>query len=222
MVLFKSSTGTWTQAVRGGGNGFRDNDLATGLALDGSGKVVITGNYSGRSILLGPFTLNSTSRTAMFIARLNSSGVWTQAVGAGGSSILNFISPMALAVDGNGNATVSGTFGSTTTFGPIIIGSASGGQLAFIARLGGIISGTKTAITETMTLAPNPVSSYATLTLTSRITARTILLFDAMGREVRRQTLPSQVATAIIDVMGLAPSIYTIKCGAAAGKLLIN
>jgi hypothetical protein len=49
-----------------------------------------------------------------------------------------------------------------------------------------------------------------------------VLVLDALGREVRRQSLPARATTATLDLRGLAPGLYVVRCGAATGKLVVE
>ena len=48
---------------------------------------------------------------------------------------------------------------------------------------------------------------------------RPVQLFDALGREVRHQLLPARTRAATLDVAGLAPGLYVVRCGPAASRL---
>jgi hypothetical protein len=132
-----SSAGTWTQVARAGTLGF---EFANGLALDGNGDATVVGAFFSPQVSFGSSTLNnansSGSSTDGFVARLSSAGVWTQATRLGGSSDDE---ATAVALDGSGNATVTGCFrspvlslGSTT-----LTNANASGQSGdvFVARL---------------------------------------------------------------------------------------
>lgn len=132
-----SSAGDWTQAVSIGG---QNNDAATALALDGSGNIVVAGNFASTSVSFGPTTLtnaNNNSSNDGFVARLNTAGVWSQAVRSGSPGD-DFI--RALVLNTNGNVIVAGDFaGATTTFGTINLTNTNTTQYSsdvYVARLG--------------------------------------------------------------------------------------
>ena len=73
-----------------------------------------------------------------------------------------------------------------------------------------------------LTLAPNPARTAATLTLPAAAQTRTITVADALGRVVLKTTLPAQTATLTLDVAGLAPGVYTVRCAAATARLVVE
>ncbi|GGG39773.1 SBBP repeat-containing protein [Hymenobacter glacieicola] len=118
-----SSAGTWTQALQAGGPG---NDYARGVGLDGNGNTYVAGNFASPAVSFGPTSLtnadNSGNTSDIFVARLSSANAWTLAARAGGpdNDYAN-----ALAVDGNGSASVGGLFrGATSAFGSIALANA--------------------------------------------------------------------------------------------------
>jgi len=109
-VAWLSATGTWMQAVRAGGPGL---DYLYSLALDGAKNPVVSGSFSGTS-MFGSTTLTSAGGTDLFVARLNASGTWTQAVRAGGTDDEY---AQQIAVDSNSNVVVTGAFYTNTIIG---------------------------------------------------------------------------------------------------------
>lgn len=111
----------------------------TGTVLDAAGNTVVTGYFYG-SITLGSTTLTSAGGSDVFVARLNSSGQWLQAIQAGGPGDDN---ANALVLDATGNAVVGGTFGhvngstTTATFGATTLATVGtfGFPDAFVAQL---------------------------------------------------------------------------------------
>ena len=45
---------------------------------------------------------------------------------------------------------------------------------------------------------------------------------DALNRVVRRAALPAQATALTLDVTGLAPGVYTVRCAAATARLLVE
>ena len=110
-----NSAGTWTQAVSGGGTA---SDFVKAVAVDGAGNVTVVGNFFGPQTAFGGTVLNQapssgTSRNDIFVARLSSAGVWTQAVRAGGPGVDEADD---VALDANGDAVVVGHFDSATAY----------------------------------------------------------------------------------------------------------
>ena len=106
-----SSSGNWLWAVKAGGEtGF---DKGYNIAADASGNTWVTGEFFGTATF-GSNTLTSSGSIDIFVAKLNSDGNWLWAVQAGGGGIDRGYD---IAVDGSGNAFVTGLFQSTATFG---------------------------------------------------------------------------------------------------------
>ena len=53
-------------------------------------------------------------------------------------------------------------------------------------------------------------------------TAAAAVLLDALGREVRRYAVPARATEALLDLGGLAPGLYLVRCGAAVGRLVVE
>ncbi len=111
------STGALDWAKRAGGTGFDGG--AAGIAVDGSGNSYVTGRFDGTATFgSGEFnetTLVSAGGLDFFLAKYNSLGALVWAKRGGGTS-QDF--GMAIALDGPGNAYVTGVFATTATFGP--------------------------------------------------------------------------------------------------------
>jgi hypothetical protein len=126
-----NTAGQWTQAVRAGGP---NQDAVNGLALGANGTATLVGSFTGGTITFGTRTINGSSSGALFVARLNTLGTWTQAVGAGNGGAPNYAYDVAL--DASGNAVICGFYfgGGVITFGTISL-STSATATAFVARL---------------------------------------------------------------------------------------
>ena len=215
-----SVTGSWTQAVSAGNSG---RDIATGVVLDGAGNAIVAGYFDGR-VAFGPTTLASAGLSDVFVARLSPAGTWTQAARAGGAES-DFA--YTLALDGVGNAVVGGEFSRTAAFGPVtLMGSNSTGLNPYAARLTGLAIATATraaAPAEVFILAPNPATTQVRLAWPeASATARPMQVLDNLGREVRRQLLPARATTTALDLAGLAPGLYLIRCGPAVSRLVVE
>ena len=82
---------------------------------------------------------------------------------------------------------------------------------------------TKSALTAaSVGLYPNPTTGTATLTVPAADQARPVQVFDAVGREVRRQVLPAHTTAIAVEVVGLPLGAYTVRCGEATGRLLLE
>jgi SdrD B-like domain/Beta-propeller repeat len=111
-----------------GGPGY---DQATGLALDGSGAAYVTGRFSNSVAFDSTHTLTSAGSTDAFVLELDASGNVVYATQAGGAGADIGI---GLAVDGGGQAYVTGYFAGTASFGPNNL-TAPGAYAAYVAQV---------------------------------------------------------------------------------------
>ncbi len=110
------NNGKWLWALSTGGEG---EDYASGLGLDANNKVYVAGRFQ-KTAAFGTTTLvakdkagaDITSGFALFVARLEPSGTFTNAVTVNGKAIVE-----ALAVDGLGNTYITGQCEHETDFG---------------------------------------------------------------------------------------------------------
>jgi len=124
------SSGNWLWAVKAGG---ADTDTGYGIAVDGTGNAWVTGMFQGTATF-GSQTHTSSGEEDVFAIKLDSSGNWLWAVKAGG---INVDSGYGIAVNGAGNAYVTGWFEGTATFGSHIL-VADGYELypdIFVAKI---------------------------------------------------------------------------------------
>ncbi len=110
------STGKATWATSSGY--VNDYDQASGIAVDATGNIYITGNFQD-SISFGSIKLMGPSFYNIFLVKYNSGGVAQWAKAAGTDNVNN---GNAVAVDPSGNVFLAGYFESTTiTFGSVNI-----------------------------------------------------------------------------------------------------
>lgn len=120
------------------------NDAATGVALDPSGNVFVTGNLEGTADF-EQITLTNRGGADIFIAKYTGDGALLWATNAGGTGTDQ---GYAVAADASGNALVCGTFSGTATFGTTNLSSLGGidafvacytpgGNVAWVRRVGG-------------------------------------------------------------------------------------
>ncbi|MEJ8801250.1 SBBP repeat-containing protein [Pontibacter sp. H249] len=106
------------------------NDQARSVAVDGSGNTYVTGYFQGTATF-GTTTLTNAREigTDIFIAKYDASGnvLWAKSAGGESSDYGN-----SIAVDGSGNAYVTGNFWGTATFGTTTL--TSSGDDVFIAK----------------------------------------------------------------------------------------
>ena len=126
--------GNWLWVAKSDGTG---GGCGKSIAVDAAGNAWVTG-YFQYTVTFGSHTLTSNSTTwyyDVFVAKLDPSGNWLWAVGAGGSTE---DWGRGIAVDAAGNAWVTGSFTQTATFGSQTLTSNSEFWYwddAFIAKL---------------------------------------------------------------------------------------
>jgi uncharacterized protein (AIM24 family) len=105
-----SSTGTHLWSMRFGGTSW---DEPTALAVDGSGNVLLAGQYAG-AIDFGGGPLASAGSFDGFLAKLSGTGayLWAKRVGGGSADMVT-----AVGVDASGNPTLVGYFAGVADFG---------------------------------------------------------------------------------------------------------
>ena len=116
----------WLVASGGSSN---DADVANGLALDGSGGVILAGSFSGTATF-GPISLTAGGSSDAFAARLDARGdfAWAVATRGSGTSVAQ---AAGVAVDPTGAIALAGSFSGTVAFG----GSGGSGNLASAGSL---------------------------------------------------------------------------------------
>lgn len=133
LVVKYDAVGNYQWAVSAGGD---LPDHGTGLALDASGNVYLTGTYASPA-QFGAIALPAPAgRADVFVAKLDPAGNWLWAINGGGPADDY---SAALAVDAAGTLTVAGSFGgASATFGAASLANPSSGtaaQAGFVARL---------------------------------------------------------------------------------------
>ncbi|WP_170061818.1 SBBP repeat-containing protein [Hymenobacter chitinivorans] len=133
-----SSQGTWLWARNSGsGAGCR----GTGIGLDAVGNLYVAGSSTNLlpGAWLGPFGLPT---AGLFVAKLttqNGSLLWatggTGATGYGGFGAYTYSGSVKLAVDGQNNPVISGSFIQTLQLGPYALTASGSGSDGFVAKL---------------------------------------------------------------------------------------
>jgi hypothetical protein len=124
-----SATGAhvWSKAF-----GTTGSKRARGVAVDGSGNVVVVGDFMGAiDFGGGSFASASSATSDVFVAKLTGASgahLWSKAAGGSGSDIA-----YGVTVDGGGNVLVAGSFQNTIDFGSGALTSAGGADM-FVAK----------------------------------------------------------------------------------------
>jgi hypothetical protein len=121
------TAGDWQWAVRGGGY---VGEAGYGIAVDRSGNSYVTGHFM-YTATFGSTQLTSQGSADVFVAKLDTNGVWEWAVSGGGSSP-DYVCDIAL--DSNGNTYLTGDFEGSATFGADTVTSLGNADV-FIAKL---------------------------------------------------------------------------------------
>jgi fibronectin type III domain protein/beta-propeller repeat-containing protein len=108
-----SSAGAHVWSKRFGGS---LEDIARSVAVDGSGNVVLTGNFASSSVDFGGGALLNSGGADIFLAKYSSAGAHVWSKRFGGSFQANEIGN-DVATDGAGNVLLTGSVVDTITFG---------------------------------------------------------------------------------------------------------
>jgi hypothetical protein len=123
------TNGAWLWAVSGGGS---LPDYVCDIALDSNGNSYLTGDFEG-SATFGTDTITSLGNVDVFIAKLDTEGNWLWAKSGGSVSIER---GYAVAVDGSGNAYITGVFLVSITFGTTTL-TSQGNWDVYVVKLDG-------------------------------------------------------------------------------------
>ncbi|MEW6271201.1 MAG: hypothetical protein AB1689_18115 [Thermodesulfobacteriota bacterium] len=125
-----SAAGAHLWSKRLGGGGY---DVAYGVAVDGSGAIVLAGAFGG-AVDFGGGALTSAGGTDVVVAKYSPMGVvqWAKRFGAAADD-----AAYAVAVDGNDDVVLTGFFQGTVSFGGTALASVYGGLDAFVVKLTG-------------------------------------------------------------------------------------
>lgn len=127
------ATDTWLWGRSAGGTGA---DKGAGIAVDASGNVIITGTYAHTITLQPSPTLQTLGGPDTYVAKFDgATGMGQWAVSAGRST-LDETTSTGVAVDGNGNAIVTGYFSSSATFAttPATTLTSTGAPDSYVAK----------------------------------------------------------------------------------------
>lgn len=122
------SAGNWLWAAHAGGTSL---DLGEDIAVDQMGNAWLTGHIGGAPASFGDITLTSNGSLDIFICKLNPTGSFLWALNAGGASADY---GYGIAMDGAGNAWLTGLFKETALLGTYSL-TSSGDFDIFAAKI---------------------------------------------------------------------------------------
>ncbi|MDB5269615.1 MAG: hypothetical protein JWP58_2655 [Hymenobacter sp.] len=202
------------------------------LTADAAGNAVAMGGLRGFSGTVQT-TVGSQTLTAppagllLYIASLSSAGQWRYVATVPQPALADGLYPAGMALDGSGALYFTGGLKGGLSLGSSsLTGSASGTNWGDVV-LGKLANATALATRPTpappaLACYPNPAHAAATLRLPAATEARSVQVLDALGRPVRTYALPAHAPTALLDLTGLAPGLYGVRCGAASGRLVVE
>jgi len=159
------------------------DDLGVAVAVDGSGNVVLTGNFQGTADF-GGGDLVSAGEQDIFVAKYNSAGVhqWSQRFG---SVTTDF--GQGVAGEGSGNVLVTGYFSGTVDFGGGNLVSAGSLEIFVAKYVSTLSSAGDTPEHDALSVSayPNPFNPGTTVRYTLPGNGRvTIGVYDVRGARV--------------------------------------
>jgi hypothetical protein len=125
-----SNNGVWQWAVSGGGT---DMDESYGICVDSSSYSYITGFFQGNASF-GSINLTSSGYSDVFVAKLDTNGVWQWAIRAGGNQPDLSSAGVDICIDPSRNIYIIGDFYGNATFGSTTL-TSSGYSDVFVAKL---------------------------------------------------------------------------------------
>jgi len=132
------AAGNFVWAKQMGGSGLADDARGYSIAIDGSGNIYTTGEFSGTVDFdpgTGVFNLNSSGVEGIFVSKLDAAGnfAWAKRIG-GTLDVVGY----SIAVDGPGNIYTTGYFGGTADFDPgpaVFEMSATASNNVFVSKI---------------------------------------------------------------------------------------
>jgi len=124
--------GTWIWA-RGAGGSARDQ--GHGISIDAAGNSYATGWFASSPASFGASISLNSSDGQVFVAKLNTDGVWQWVTQAGDRGSTPVEGGMDIVADGTGNSYVTGYFKGFGYFGELLVQSSSNSVDIFIASI---------------------------------------------------------------------------------------
>ena len=205
------------------------------LAVDAAGNALATGALVGTrgavQAQLGSQTLTVADQELHFFVAGLSAGGQLRYVASVPRTTLRFgLNPAGIALDGSSGAlyltgTLTGglTLGASQLMGSYATSGATGGDV-FVGKLANAIalSSRPASLAAALAAFPSPAHGQATLRLPAAGVAGMAYLVDALGRPVRAYAVPAAATEIPLDLRGLAPGLYVLRCGGASGKLVVE
>jgi hypothetical protein len=136
IAKYAGASGNHVWSRSGGGTG---DDWANGVAVDGSGNVIVTGSFTGTANF-GGTALVSTYNTGVLLAKYSSAGTHLWSRGFTAVSSFGLGSGRGVAADSVGNIVVAGTVCGAVGFDGLYLGNGSTDLL--LAKFSGSNGGT--------------------------------------------------------------------------------
>lgn len=181
----------------GAGEAFAEESRS--IAIDGSGNIYVTGRF-GTAITLGSITLNSSLPGNVFIAKYDPDGNAVWALGTGG---IDEEGGSGIAVGGNDDVYITGSFDSPSLSFNLDTLLNSGPDDVFIAKLGSVITGVEQNRSQDgIRINPNPLADRTTVRTHSALSNATITIVDDLGRTMKviRNVNGSEISISLGDL----------------------
>ncbi|MBO2008237.1 T9SS type A sorting domain-containing protein [Hymenobacter negativus] len=210
--------------------------VAGPLAVDAAGNAVTLGGLVGFTgsvqATLGSQPLASTGTDLLlFVATLNTAGQWRYVAPVPQPTLSSGLSPTAISLDANNGLYMTGTFRGGLTLGNTTLTGSYAPTVTYpnygdavLAKLANATTlATRTSTAEAaLTCSPNPAHGQATVQLLTVAAPTTATISDAAGRVIRTYAIAACATSATLDLTGLAPGLYVVRCGAASGRLVVE
>lgn len=203
-IVKYNSSGTMQWAKGAGGSGA---DEGAGITVDKKGNSYTTGYFNGNAVW-GSSNIMSNGGPDIYVAALDSTGNynWTAHCGSAGADAASSIK-----ADTSSNILFTGTFSSTSSFGPLLLTSA-GETDFFITEIaaGGTVGIIEENNKNDLLLYPNPTTSSFTLHINgkSSFEPMEVNIMNSTGQVVLAKQLKNNSNT--IDLGSFGKGIYFI------------
>ena len=207
------------------------------LSVDAAGNAVLLGGlrgyYGPLGTSVGDQLLSAgTGETVFFGALATPAGQLRYLASVPAPAVAGGLNPVATALDASGSLYVTGSLRGSLALGSSALQGtpasaptvADGGDL-FLGKLlnATVLAARPTAAAARVALSPNPAHGRAVLQLAAPApTASRATVADALGRAVLTVAVAAGAASVPVDLTGLAPGVYLVRCGAAVGRLVVE